>query len=198
MPIAPTNLEQQFSSLSTEDRPTTKTAETMAAEAAAAAQAQADDAALGLVTPVKIRRDHDLESENTQGVLFSPASVGGGSPEQTAAAVVSPEDNTSNLMKKTEQKLREERGELKPEPLLKENPQRFVIFPIQDNDVSIVLRRRTRGFSSMMTIAKNVDVVPACQLTHPFLHSICTCNVHTIALGNVQKGRSFVLDLGGN
>ena len=141
MPIAPTNLEQQFSSLSTEDRPT-KTAEAAAAAAASAAQADDDDAALGLVTPVKIRRDHDLESENAQGVLFSPASVGGGSPEPTlmtaGAAVVSPEDNTSLLLKKTEQKLREERGELAPEPLLKENPQRFVIFPIQDNDVSSI------------------------------------------------------------
>ena len=162
MPIAPTNLEQQFSSLSTEDRPT-KTAE------AAAASAQADDnndAALGLVTPVKIRRDHDLESENAQGVLFSPASVGGGSPEPTlmtnaAAALVSPEDNTSLLLKKTEQKLREERGELAPEPLLKENPQRFVIFPIQDNDVSSIYEnmRKWLWFNScMILITVSVDM----------------------------------------
>jgi ribonucleoside-diphosphate reductase subunit M2 len=37
---------------------------------------------------------------------------------------------------KTDHKLKEERGELAPEPLLVENPHRFVIFPINDNDVS--------------------------------------------------------------
>ena len=30
-------------------------------------------------------------------------------------------------------------GKLKPEPLLTENPGRFVLFPIQDNEVSLLL-----------------------------------------------------------
>eukprot|EP00529_Nitzschia_sp_RCC80_P024334 CAMPEP_0113459248 /NCGR_PEP_ID=MMETSP0014_2-20120614/10349_1 /TAXON_ID=2857 /ORGANISM="Nitzschia sp." /LENGTH=444 /DNA_ID=CAMNT_0000350815 /DNA_START=99 /DNA_END=1433 /DNA_ORIENTATION=+ /assembly_acc=CAM_ASM_000159 len=181
MPIAPTNLEQQFSSLSTEDRPTktAETATTAAAAAAAASQAQADDAALGLVTPVKIRRDHDLESENTQGVLFSPASVGGGSPEPTltnvgvaAAAVVSPEDNTGLLMKKTEQKLREERGELSPEPLLKENPQRFVIFPIQDNDLWEMYKKAEASFWTSEEIDLGSDMTDWDKLSQNERHFV--------------------------
>ena len=39
------------------------------------------------------------------------------------------------LVKKTDHKLKEEQGMLSDEPLLKENPYRFVLFPIQDNDV---------------------------------------------------------------
>jgi hypothetical protein len=146
MPIAPTNLEQQFSSLSTEDRPpTTKTNDELPTDTSntTATTTTNDESKLMMMTPVKTRRVVVDEER-----LFSPASVGGGSPEQEqqAVAIVSPDadaDNNSNtviidnmVVQKTEQKLREERGELMEEPLLKENPQRFVIFPIQDNDVS--------------------------------------------------------------
>jgi hypothetical protein len=41
----------------------------------------------------------------------------------------------SRSIGKTEHKLAEERGELADEPLLKENPHRFVLFPIQDDEV---------------------------------------------------------------
>lgn len=44
-------------------------------------------------------------------------------------------DLTVKKIIKTEHKLREENGEFAEEPLLKENPHRFVLFPIQDNDV---------------------------------------------------------------
>ena len=40
------------------------------------------------------------------------------------------------IVAKTAHKHAEENGEHRPEPLLKENPLRFVLFPIQDNDVS--------------------------------------------------------------
>lgn len=40
------------------------------------------------------------------------------------------------IVAKTEHKLAEERGDLTEEPLLKENPRRFVLFPIQDDEVS--------------------------------------------------------------
>jgi len=39
---------------------------------------------------------------------------------------------------KTAHKIAEESGQHQEEPLLKENPHRFVLFPIQDNDVSAV------------------------------------------------------------
>lgn len=46
------------------------------------------------------------------------------------------EDSSTLKIVKTEHKLFEE-SEGFEEPLLKENPHRFVLFPIQDNDVSI-------------------------------------------------------------
>ena len=45
---------------------------------------------------------------------------------------------SSLVLKKTEHKIKEEQGLLDDEPLLKSNPHRFVIFPIQDNEVSFV------------------------------------------------------------
>jgi hypothetical protein len=45
-------------------------------------------------------------------------------------------DGMTMLARKTEHKLMEEKGMLSDEPLLQENPYRFVLFPIQDNDVS--------------------------------------------------------------
>ena len=51
----------------------------------------------------------------------------------SSETVHSEEDN--QIVKKTDHKLAEERGEHAEEPLLKENPHRFVLFPIQDDDV---------------------------------------------------------------
>ena len=45
-------------------------------------------------------------------------------------------ESPTMLASKTEHKLKEEQGLMAEEPLLKANPHRFVIFPIQDNDVS--------------------------------------------------------------
>ncbi len=44
-------------------------------------------------------------------------------------------DGITMLARKTEHKLLEEQGMLNDEPLLKSNPYRFVLFPIQENDV---------------------------------------------------------------
>jgi hypothetical protein len=43
----------------------------------------------------------------------------------------------STTVHKSDHKLAEERGEFADEPLLKESKHRFVLFPIQDNDVRI-------------------------------------------------------------
>jgi hypothetical protein len=48
-------------------------------------------------------------------------------------------DKTMMLAAKTEHKLMEEQGMMADEPLLKANPHRFVIFPIQDNEVRTTL-----------------------------------------------------------
>jgi hypothetical protein len=44
---------------------------------------------------------------------------------------------------KTAHKLKEESGEYPVEPLLKENPNRFVLFPIQDDEVRMYRRCNT-------------------------------------------------------
>ena len=108
MPIPTTTLEQQFSSLSTKE--TTKSAE-------GNKENFLNGNVAALVTPTK----EDLRSSLETDSFTSDESVG--------------ETPTKFLVQKTEHKLQEERGELEPEPLLKENPHRFVIFPIQDNDV---------------------------------------------------------------
>ena len=151
MPAAtPTKLEHQLSSLSMTESQTK------------AAPSTPDTA---LITPTKSDFDGDLsfdshEDSSQEGEAEGPSSI-------------------IQLVKKTDHKLLEEQGHFDDEPLLKENPQRFVIFPIQDNDVSKVERVR-RSVS-----------IPHMVLTHInlFLSSF-------LALGNVQKGRSFLLDFG--
>jgi len=44
-------------------------------------------------------------------------------------------DNVCKRIGKSDHKIAEESGKHQPEPLLMENPNRFVLFPIQDNEV---------------------------------------------------------------
>lgn len=111
MPFPATTLEQQFSSLSTED---------VIPEKSAAA----------FVTPTK-ERDLNSSISSDDDTCVSESYPIAPSPS-TPDSIVTEDAITM----KTDHKLKEERGELVPEPLLVENPHRFVIFPIQDNDVS--------------------------------------------------------------
>ena len=112
MPISATTLEHQFSALSTDDNVVEK-------------------AAPAFVTPTK-ERDTNSSVASDDDTCVSEAYPIAPSPS-------SPESiSETGLVAKTDHKLREERGELVPEPLLVENPHRFVLFPIQDNDVSLV------------------------------------------------------------
>ena len=63
----------------------------------------------------------------------SPAAV---SPSFSDVDSFNCEDEAIQNIGKTDHKILEERGFPEEEPLLKENPQRFVLFPIQDNEVS--------------------------------------------------------------
>lgn len=67
-------------------------------------------------------------------------------------------------------KHKENRGELLPEPLLMEDKSRFVLFPIKHNDVSIL---------EIQKFDNKLCLIPS---------------LHVTDLGNVQKGRSFLLD----
>ena len=111
MPIPTTTLEQQFSTLSTED-------------------AISDKAIPAFQTPTKERDSNSslLSDDDTCVSESYPIA-----PSPSTPDTVGQEDA---VITKTDHKLKEERGELEPEPLLVENPHRFVIFPISDNDVS--------------------------------------------------------------
>ena len=99
--------------------------------------------------PIATNLDHRFSSlsmtdcltkdEGVPANLVSPAkSVGGNSIFSTNSDddASSEDDGINMLAQKTEHKLMEEQGMLKDEPLLQENPYRFVLFPIQDNEVS--------------------------------------------------------------
>ena len=109
MPTLPVQaLEHQFSSLSTAEQPEEKDVVVVAAPA--------------IVSPTKSEAEHSFAASDASSDA-SPADV---------------QDDARMLLAKTEHKLMEEQGMLADEPLLKSNPHRFVIFPIQDNDVSSV------------------------------------------------------------
>lgn len=52
------------------------------------------------------------------------------------------ENEFKGCMEMSEMRRKEMEGTLKPEPLLTENPGRFVLFPIQDNEVCCVVTRQ--------------------------------------------------------
>ncbi|GAX23995.1 ribonucleoside-diphosphate reductase subunit M2 [Fistulifera solaris] len=61
-------------------------------------------------------------------------------------SVESTSSHFSQRIGKTEHKLAEERGELADEPLLKENPHRFVLFPIQDDEIWQMYKKAEASF----------------------------------------------------
>lgn len=76
-----------------------------------------------------------LSPKNASDPTIVSDSSQSSSPEDDAS-VGSVSSHFSQVIGKTDHKLAEERGELAEEPLLKENPHRFVLFPIQDDEVS--------------------------------------------------------------
>jgi ribonucleoside-diphosphate reductase subunit M2 len=55
------------------------------------------------------------------------------------------------------QKLRELAGELKPEPMMAENPNRFVIFPIQRDDIWQMYKKAEASFWTAEELDLNHD-----------------------------------------
>lgn len=70
----------------------------------------------------------------------APTVVSESSTLEDDVSVGSLSSHFSQVIGKTDHKLAEERGELAEEPLLKANPHRFVLFPIQDDEVSPTIR----------------------------------------------------------
>ena len=72
----------------------------------------------------------------------SPSDSAGSSVSSSSSVSSDDEPSSSNddkIIPMSEHKLAEMNGLHAEEPLLRENPNRFVLFPIQDNDVSIPL-----------------------------------------------------------
>mgnify|MGYP005853532919 CR=1 FL=1 len=87
------------------------------------------------------------------------------------------QDSSANKIVKTEHKLFEESFGFE-EPLLKENPHRFVLFPIQDNDVS----------------DKRLPLTDRIATTNMHLTPLLLSLYLYLDLANVQKSRSKFLD----
>lgn len=71
-----------------------------------------------------------------QPALISPSSSSHSISSNSSSGDLSEDDFVKKIVQ-TEHRLAELEGRHLPEPLLMENPGRFVLFPIQDNDVSL-------------------------------------------------------------
>eukprot|EP00531_Pseudo-nitzschia_arenysensis_P000030 CAMPEP_0116143610 /NCGR_PEP_ID=MMETSP0329-20121206/15545_1 /TAXON_ID=697910 /ORGANISM="Pseudo-nitzschia arenysensis, Strain B593" /LENGTH=405 /DNA_ID=CAMNT_0003638947 /DNA_START=47 /DNA_END=1264 /DNA_ORIENTATION=+ len=87
-----------------------------------------------------------------------------------APSPVTPAGQTAVI--KTNHKLQEERGELAPEPLLMENPHRFVIFPIKDNDLWEMYKKAEASFWTAEEIDLGSDMADWVKLSDNERHFI--------------------------
>ena len=87
------------------------------------------DPAVGLVTP----ESSTASSSSSVTSTFTPVLLNSAPKEETSRSCVEEED----VVIMTEHKRAEIEGRHLEEPLLKENPGRFVLFPIQNHDVSV-------------------------------------------------------------
>lgn len=74
----------------------------------------------------------------SQGVIITPDRLSRSSIDSSSSTGSFSDEDLSKGPIKTAHKIREEMGFEKPEPLLVENPRRFVLFPIQDNEVCVM------------------------------------------------------------
>jgi len=150
MPISNTTLEQQFSNLSTDDNVVEKVASPV------------------LITPTKGDRDNA-----TSSILLSDDddySCSDGSP---VSATSSPSNDTmTSGVHKTDHYLQMERGELAPEPLLVENPHRFVIFPIKEHDLWEMYKKAEASFWTAEEIDLGTDMTDWVKLSDNERHFI--------------------------
>lgn len=94
--------------------------------------------------PVMAKQQFHLSSVSDKLSALQLASDDTHSPVSVATTLTRTDSSSSSedfeltikKIVKTAHKLREENGEFAEETLLKANPHRFVLFPIQDNEVS--------------------------------------------------------------
>ena len=90
-------------------------------------------------TPTKaLEKASPISSESSSDLSISSS---------TSVSDIAPSSSFQRAgVKVSEHKLAEIRSDHAEEPLLKDNPNRFVLFPIEDNEVSIVLINGSRDF----------------------------------------------------
>ena len=81
--------------------------------------------------------------KNGDNIVATPVTPDGSFTSSSASSVISSSDetvstNTASMVLMTEHRRQEVEGKHLPEPLLMENPGRFVLFPIQHHDVSFL------------------------------------------------------------
>lgn len=184
MPILPSTLDHRLSSLSTsatDENNEIKSNKQPVAEVAVISDADADAGA-----------DVDSSDESSQG-----------SSLHEVAEVSSP----GPRLQKTESKIKEEQGLMADEPLLKENPHRFVIFPIQDNEVRQKVETGARYTMNHHYQKSLLQRLQHCRfLTHRLTLSLFPCGFFFLAVsfsknsvvGNVQESRGIFLDFRGD
>jgi len=147
MPISTTALEQQFDALSTHE-------------------VTPDKAAPSFETPTK-ERDSNSSILSDDDTVISETYPVAPSPSTPDSAT-----HQRAVITKTDHKLEEERGFLIPEPLLVENPHRFVIFPIQDNDLWEMYKKAEASFWTAEEIDLGSDMADWVKLSDNERHFI--------------------------
>eukprot|EP00534_Pseudo-nitzschia_fraudulenta_P000747 CAMPEP_0201122242 /NCGR_PEP_ID=MMETSP0850-20130426/5929_1 /ASSEMBLY_ACC=CAM_ASM_000622 /TAXON_ID=183588 /ORGANISM="Pseudo-nitzschia fraudulenta, Strain WWA7" /LENGTH=403 /DNA_ID=CAMNT_0047388891 /DNA_START=40 /DNA_END=1251 /DNA_ORIENTATION=+ len=120
----------------------------------------AEKAIPALVTPTK-ERDSNSSLASDEDTCVSESDPIAPSPSTPDTAIT-----------KTDHKLREENGELAPEPLLVENPHRFVIFPIRDNDLWEMYKKAEASFWTAEEIDLGSDMADWTKLSDNERHFI--------------------------
>lgn len=147
MPIPTTALVEQFNALSTEEIPS-------------------DKGAPSFLTPTK-EKDANSSLLSDDDTVISESYPVAPSPSTPDSAV-----HQHAAITKTDHKLREESGELAPEPLLVENPHRFVLFPIKDNDLWEMYKKAEASFWTAEEIDLGSDMADWVKLSDNERHFI--------------------------
>ncbi|GKY90383.1 ribonucleoside-diphosphate reductase subunit M2 [Mayamaea pseudoterrestris] len=109
--------------------------------------------AMSAVTPQKSRPSSTIEFSSMDdlahalpAVVSPSASYASDHHSVSSHSSEEEEELTVDPIIKTAHKLLEERGFATPEPLLQENPNRFVLFPIQDDDIWQMYKKAEASF----------------------------------------------------
>ena len=92
-------------------------------------------------TPALYKEQQGSMGKNGDNIVATPVTPDGSFTSSSASSVISSSDetvstNTASMVLMTEHRRQEVEGKHLSEPLLMENPGRFVLFPIQHHDVS--------------------------------------------------------------